>query len=187
MYIQPVKTLSAIMVPFSNMLPCVLACRLILDLRQHGGEVDNDWIISEGTNPNRQGKAKRILNVARNFAVPAFASEVPAPAKTFSTIRFRQPTRIPNPTASGSSGGSSGLGVGLEVVEMIEVDGHEIELTTPGLENEKEKDVELGIVEEVKEKKVEDELEAISELEENVEIPPAPNMGPRPKSAFSLE
>ncbi|KAG9032525.1 hypothetical protein FRB95_001361 [Tulasnella sp. JGI-2019a] len=87
LYAQPVKTLSGLMLPFSNMLPNVFACRLILDLREHGSQFDNDWTIN--------GRPVAIFD----FLKPRF----PAPQAStppFSTVKFEQPTQ---PTESGGA------------------------------------------------------------------------------------
>ncbi|OAX32857.1 hypothetical protein K503DRAFT_701389 [Rhizopogon vinicolor AM-OR11-026] len=68
-YLQPRQVISAINIPLSVMMAPVLACRLILDLRERGAETDNH---SEGTgvsvfatkrggaNAGRRGKPDRV-------------------------------------------------------------------------------------------------------------------------------
>ncbi|KAG8951089.1 hypothetical protein FRC04_006748 [Tulasnella sp. 424] len=119
MFTQKEKTLQPIAVPFSygtpldgtvlkltlsprlirNMLPTILACRLILDLREHGSAQGNAWLTT--------GKG----NVG--FVLPAFLyRSKPGPTPPhISTVRFQNPHNIhslhPGISATDNSGAST--------------------------------------------------------------------------------
>ncbi|KAG8999089.1 hypothetical protein FRB94_003337 [Tulasnella sp. JGI-2019a] len=113
MYVQPVKTLSGLMVPFSNMLPNVLACRLVLDLREHGSQVDSAWITD--------GNPVAILDFFKfRFPTP------PEPTPPLSTMVFKQPTR---PTDSGGTNSTSS-GAGMLVVSRAVGLDHESSMSS---------------------------------------------------------
>ncbi|KAG8984644.1 hypothetical protein FRB90_005186 [Tulasnella sp. 427] len=155
MFAQKEKSLQATAVPFSNMLPPILACRLILDLREHGGSTDgNSWLTTGRGNVG--------------FILPAFLyRSTPAPtAPLISTIRFQSPPQG-HSSASTSQGGSGtdstvsyreavgqkaslvrGLTSIKDGVEEVE-DGDEIVdvrdvLVSPGKVVEEEEDVTVG-------------------------------------------
>ncbi|KIO23615.1 hypothetical protein M407DRAFT_26903 [Tulasnella calospora MUT 4182] len=90
MFAQNEKSLQATAVPFSNMLPPILACRLILNLREYGSAERNAWFTT--------GKGNAGFILAAFLYRP---KQDTAPAHP-STIRFQNPDRMP-PTNPGAS------------------------------------------------------------------------------------
>ncbi|KIO15723.1 hypothetical protein M407DRAFT_34687 [Tulasnella calospora MUT 4182] len=110
MFAQKEKSLQLNAVPFSNMLPAILACRLILDLREHGSAEGNAWLTT--------GKG----NVG--FVLPAFLyRSKPGPTRPhLSTLRFQNPDRL-RPTNPGASAtDSSGVST-VSDIQFVTTDG----------------------------------------------------------------
>ncbi|KAG9045790.1 hypothetical protein FS837_005652 [Tulasnella sp. UAMH 9824] len=108
MFAQKEKSLQATAVPFSNMLPPILACRLILDLREHGSVEGNAWLTT--------GKGNA------GFILPAFlyrSKQGSAPAR-LSTMRFQNPDRPANPGASATD--STGVST-VSDIQFMNTDG----------------------------------------------------------------
>ncbi|KAG8865368.1 hypothetical protein FRB96_000258 [Tulasnella sp. 330] len=89
-----------------NMLPNVLACRLILDLREQGSYSGNNWITD--------GDSLAIID----FFKPRFPTP-PEPTPPLSTMQFKQPTRPFNSDDTADNSYASGSGAGSEEGVMV--------------------------------------------------------------------